>query len=97
MKPIKRGPFVISLLVLLMVLTAVEGYTIEQLPDIGIDYRTMMVNQSTKLTAAGMKEARNGDKILMRVDEKGVRYFKNFRTNEELAYPPVQSNEKKNQ
>lgn len=87
----------IVLLVLLLTLFPISGYTLERLPDVGIDYRTMTVNQPAKLSVAGMRDVRNGDKISMRVNDEGVRYFKNLRTNEELAYPPVQSKEKKNQ
>lgn len=89
MKIIKRGLFIAALSVILFALSFSAGYSLERLPDVGIDYRTMTVSQATKIIAAGMKEARNGDKILMRVDEKGVRYFKNLRTNEEMAYPPA--------
>lgn len=70
------------------------GYTVERLPDIGIDYKTMAVNQAVKLMAAGMRDVKNGDKIIMRVNDEGVRYFKNLRTNQEIAYPPIQHEEK---
>jgi hypothetical protein len=60
------------------------------LPDIGIDYQTMKVNDVTKLTEAGMKNVRNGDTISMRLSpQEGKIIFKNLRTNEDLFYPPV--------
>ena len=92
----QKGSLPVVLLILLLALSPTSGYTLDRLPDIGIDYRTMTVNQAVKLTAAGMKDAKNGDKISMRANEEGVRFFKNIRTNEELAYPPAKLNEKKN-
>jgi hypothetical protein len=66
------------------------GLALMALPDIGIDYQTMKVNQAAKLTEAGMTDARNGDTISMRLSpQEGKIFFKNIRTNEEMAYPPA--------
>jgi len=81
------------LLILMLVWLPTKGYALERLPDIGIDYKTMNVNQAVKVMAAGMRDVKNGDKIIMRVNEEGVRYFKNLRTNQEIAYPPIQPEE----
>jgi hypothetical protein len=60
------------------------------LPDIGIDYPTMNVTQAAKLTEAGMTNVRNGDAITLRLSpQEGKIFFKNLRTNEEMAYPPT--------
>ena len=60
------------------------------LPDIGIDYPTMKVTQAAKLTEAGMTNVRNGDAITLRLSpQEGKIFFKNLRTNEEMAYPPA--------
>ena len=65
------------------------------LPDIGINYQTMIVTKAEKLKAAGMKSAGNGDRITITVSkEKKLILFKNMRTNEELSYPPEQPLEK---
>lgn len=64
------------------------------LPDIGINYQTMKVTQAAKLTAAGMKDVRNGDGISLRTSNEGKLLFKNLRTNEELAYPSAKQKEK---
>jgi len=58
------------------------------LPDIGINYRTMTVNNAAKLMAAGMKDAKNGDRITMSISREKKLIFKNLRTSEELSYPP---------
>jgi hypothetical protein len=58
------------------------------LPDIGINYRTMTVDNADRITAAGMKDARNGDRIAMSVSREQKLIFKNLRTGEELSYPP---------
>ena len=64
------------------------GLALMALPDIGIDYPTMKVTQAAKLTEAGMTNARNGDTISMRLSpQEGKIFFKNLRTNEEMAYP----------
>jgi hypothetical protein len=66
------------------------GLALMALPDIGIDYPTMKVNQAAKLTEAGMSNVRNGDTISMRLSpQEGKIIFKNLRTNEDLAYPPT--------
>jgi hypothetical protein len=66
------------------------GLALMALPDIGIDYPTMKVNQAAKLTGAGMTNVRNGDTISMRLSPpEGKIIFKNLRTNEELVYPPA--------
>jgi hypothetical protein len=90
----KRAVF-LSAFVTIVLLTSLwspsPGYALLALPDIGINYQTMKVDQAAKLTAAGMTKARNGDTISMRVsarEEKVI--FKNIRTNEELSYPPPQ-------
>jgi hypothetical protein len=91
--------------VLLSVLTAIlllsclwrpaPGLALMALPDIGIDYRTMKVDQAAKLTGAGMTNARNGDTLSMRLSpEEGKLIFKNLRTNEEMIYPPAKKKEK---
>jgi hypothetical protein len=56
--------------------------------DIGINYQTMTVKNAAKLTAVGMKDAKNGDRITMSVSKEKKLIFKNLRTNEELSYPP---------
>jgi len=90
----KRKSALVALLVMLYLLSPITGYALIKLPDIGINYQTMTVTQAAKLTAAGMKDAKNGDKIFMRATKEGVFFFKNLRTNEELAYPPAELKEK---
>jgi hypothetical protein len=90
----KRESVLVALLVMLYLLAPISGYALTKLPDIGIDYRTMTVTQAVKLTAAGMKDAKNGDKIFMRTTTEGVFFFKNLRTNEELSYLPAKPKEK---
>jgi hypothetical protein len=94
----KRTVF-LSLLVAILFISWLRlpspGLAIMALPDIGINYQTMKVNQEDKLTAAGMKYARNGDGISMRTSpQEGKIIFRNLRTNEELAYPPAKQKEK---
>lgn len=64
------------------------------MPDIGINYQTMKVNQAAQLEAAGMKDVRNGDGPSLRTSSEGKLLFKNLRTNEELVYPPAKQKEK---
>jgi hypothetical protein len=64
------------------------------LPDIGINYQTMTVNQAKKLSAAGMKNVQNGDRITITVSKEKKLIFKNLRTNEELSYTPDQPPDK---
>jgi hypothetical protein len=73
------------------------GLALMAQPDIGIDYQTMKVTQAEKLTAAGMKNVRNGDGITMRVfPQEGKLLFKNIRTGGELTYPPAKPEMKGN-
>jgi hypothetical protein len=67
-------------------LTVTAAHALVRLPDIGIDYRTMTVIDSNKFAAAGMKDARNGDGISMRISSATREIiFKNKRTGEELV------------
>jgi len=67
-------------------LTVALAHALVPLPDIGIDYRTMTVIDSNKLAAAGMKDARNGDGISIRISPATREIiFKNKRTGEELV------------
>jgi hypothetical protein len=78
-----------AILLLSWLWSPAPGLALMALPDIGIDYPTMKVTQAAKLTAAGMKNVRNGDGISMRASpEEEKIIFRNLRTNEELAYPP---------
>jgi hypothetical protein len=88
-----RASVFVALLVMIYLLSPINGYALIELPNIGINYRTMKVTQSAKLTAAGMKSARNGDKIFMQRKKDGFFFFKNLRTNEELTYPPAKLKE----
>ena len=83
-----------AILLLSWIWSPTPGLALIALPDVGINYQTMTVTQAAKLTAAGMKDAKNGDKIFMRTTKEGVFFFKNLRTNEELAYPPAKPKEK---
>jgi len=83
-----------AILLLSWIVSPPSAQALMALPDIGINYQTMTVTQAAKLTAAGMKDAKNGDKIFMRTTKEGVFFFKNLRTNEELAYPPAKLKEK---
>ena len=83
-----------AILLLSWIVSPPSTQALMALPDIGINYQTMTVPQAAKLTAAGMKDAKNGDKIFMRTTKEGVFFFKNLRTNEELAYPPAKLKEK---
>jgi len=82
----------LSLLAVTMILSFLlsppSSRALMALPDIGINYRTMTVNNAAKLTAAGMQDANNGDRITMSVSREQKLIFKNLRTNEELSYPP---------
>jgi len=90
----------LSVLVVFLLLSCLwlpsPGLALMALPDIGIDYRTMKVNQAAKLTGAGMANVRNGDAISMRLSpQEGKIIFRNLRTNEELSYPPAEQKGKK--
>ena len=80
-----------ALLLLSWIWSPAPGLALMALPDIGINYQTMKVNQAEKLIAAGMKKARNGDAISLRASAEGKIIFKNLRTAEELTYPPKQN------
>jgi hypothetical protein len=84
-------PFVIAMFIILSCLYLPSpAPALMALPDIGINYQTMKVIQAAKLTATGMTNVRNGDTIAMRFSpEEGKIFFKNVRTNEEIAYPPA--------
>jgi hypothetical protein len=76
-----------ALCALICLLTAAAAQALVPLPDIGINYRTMTVIDAKKLAAAGMKDARNGDGIAMRILRATKEIiFKNKRTGEELIY-----------
>ena len=73
------------------------GLSLMALPDIGINYNTMKVNNADKLSAAGMKDVRNGDRISSRISpDEGKIIFTNLRTGEELVYPPATPRTRKN-
>ena len=85
-----------AILLLSCLWSPAPGLALMALPDIGIDYRTMKVNQAAKLTGAGMANVQNGDAISMRLSpQEGKIIFKNLRTNEEWAYPPAEQKVKK--
>lgn len=91
---------IFTLLVAILLLSCLwlpaPGLALMALPDIGIDYQTMKVNQAAKLTGAGMANVRNGDAISMRLSpQEGKIIFRNLRTNEELSYPPAEQKGKK--
>jgi hypothetical protein len=76
----------LALCAILCLLTVAPAHALVPLPDIGIDYRTMRVIDANKLAAAGMKDARNGDGISMRISRATREIiFKNKRTGEELV------------
>ncbi len=77
----------VVLCALLCLLLAAAAHALVPLPDIGINYRTMKVVDAKKLSAAGMKDVRNGDGISMRLSRPTREIiFKNKRTGEELTY-----------
>ena len=57
------------------------------LPDMGVDYQTMMVNNAGKLRAAGMKSAVNGDQVTISLSKDGIMTVKNQRSSETISYP----------
>ena len=77
-----------AILLLSWIGSPAPGLALMAMPDIGINYQTMKVTQAEKLIAAGMKDAKNGDRITMSVSKEKKLIFKNLRTNEELSYPP---------
>ncbi len=77
----------VALCIVLFVLFAAAAHALVSLPDIGINYRTMKVVDAKKLEAAGMKDAKNGDRISVRISRPTREIiFKNKRTGEELPY-----------
>jgi hypothetical protein len=77
----------LALCAILCLLTVTAAHALVRLPDIGIDYRTMRVIDANKLEAAGMKDARNGDGISMRISPATREIiFRNKRTGEELVF-----------
>jgi hypothetical protein len=88
-------PFLAAAMIMCWIVSPPSVHALMALPDIGINYQTMTVIQAKKLVAAGMKSAKNGDKVSLNVvKEKKLVIFKNLRTNEELSYPPEQPLEK---
>ena len=85
--------FLAATMILSWIVSPPSAQALIALPDIGIDYQTMTVKNAAKLTAAGMKDAKNGDKIFIRTTREGVFFFKNLRTNKELTYPPAKLKE----
>ncbi len=76
-----------ALCIVLSLFCAAAAHALVSLPDIGINYRTMKVADAKKLMAAGMKDARNGDRISMRLSRATREIvFTNKRTGEELVY-----------
>jgi len=81
----------VAILLLIWLWSPTQSLALMALPDIGINYPTMKVVQAEKLMAAGMKNVKNGDAILMNPSPKdGKIIFRNLRTGEELIYPSAE-------
>jgi uncharacterized protein YggE len=87
-------PFFAAILLFCWIVSPPTASALMALPDIGINYQTMTVNQAKKLNAAGMKSVLNGDRISMSVSKEKKIMFKNLRTNEELFYTTEQPPDK---
>ena len=87
-------PFFAAILLFCWIVSPPTASALMALPDIGINYQTMTVNQPKKLSTAGMKNVQNGDRISISVSKEKKMIFKNLRTNEELSYPTEQPPDK---
>lgn len=61
-------------------LTVETGHALMALPDLGIDYKTMLVVNPAKLRAAGMADVKRGDKVTMKPGQNGKLLFTSERT-----------------
>lgn len=87
----KRGSLLFIILVILCLLSPITVGALMKMPDIGIDYKTMTVNQPAKLMAAGMKDVKKGDKIKMDISEDGVITFTNEKNGAKAIIKPLKA------
>lgn len=61
------------------------------LPEVGINYQTMLVEAPAILKEAGMKDVKKGDKIKMDISEDGIITFTNEKNGAKAIIKPLKT------
>lgn len=69
------------------VLMVSPAHALVALPDAGVNYGTMTVENPAPLAQAGMKDVKRGDSVTVEMTEEGQLRFTNQRTRESIIFP----------